>query len=51
MDSGTIIPPGPGSILDKNSNTYIPGQEMGQVNTDGTYQPPENVAINKVRIS
>ncbi len=45
MDSGVIIPPGPGSLLDKNSNTYIPGQEMGQVNSDGTYVPPENVEI------
>lgn len=45
MDSGVIIPPGPGSLLDKNSNTYIPGQEMGQVNGDGTYVPPENVEI------
>lgn len=45
MDSGVIIPPGPGSLLDKNSNTYIAGQEMGQVNGDGTYVPPENVEI------
>jgi hypothetical protein len=45
MDSGVIIPPGPGSLLDKNSNTYIPGQEMGQVNADGSYIPPENVEI------
>ena len=45
IDSGVIIPPGPGSLLDKNSNTYIPGQQMGTVNADGTYIPPENVEI------
>lgn len=45
MESGTIIPPGPGSLLDKNSNTYIPGQEMGAVNSDGTFVPPKDVEI------
>lgn len=45
VDSGIIIPPGPGSVLDDNSNTYIPGQEMGAVTADGSYVPPENVEI------
>lgn len=45
VESGVIIPPGPGSLLDDNSNTYIAGQEMGTVNADGTYVPPENVEI------
>ena len=45
MDSGIIIPPGPGAVLDKNTNSYIPSSEMGKVSADGTYVPPKNVEI------
>ena len=45
IESGTIIPPGPGSILDENSNTYIASPEAGKVAADGTYLPPKNVEI------
>lgn len=45
IDSGVIIPPGPGSVLDKNTNTYIPGREDGKVAVDGSYIPPQNVEI------
>lgn len=45
VESGVIIPPGPGSILDNNTNTYIPGQETGIVGGDGSYIPPKNVEI------
>ena len=45
LDSGVIIPPGPDSVLDKNSNTYIPGSESGRVASDGTYIPPKNIEI------
>ncbi len=45
IDSGVIIPPGPDSVLDKNSNTYIPGSDSGRVASDGTYIPPKNIEI------
>jgi len=45
IDSGVIIPPGPGSVLDTNTNTYIPGSDSGKVATDGSYIPPKNVEI------
>lgn len=45
IDSGVIIPPGPGSVLDSNTNTYIPGSDSGKVATDGSYIPPKNVEI------
>ncbi|MCM2350442.1 MAG: FecR family protein [Bacteriovoracaceae bacterium] len=45
IDSGVIIPPGPGSVLDANTNTYIPGQEAGKVGADGNYIPPKNIEI------
>ena len=45
IDSGVIIPPGPGSVLDKNTNTYIPGADTGKVSSDGNYIPPKNVEI------
>lgn len=45
IESGVIIPPGPGSVLDSNTNTYIPGQEAGKVAGDGSYIPPKNVEI------
>ncbi len=47
IESGVIIPPGPGAILDKNTNTYIPNPEMGKVAADGSYVPPKNVEITK----
>lgn len=45
IDSGVIIPPGPGSVLDTNTNTYIPGQDSGKVASDGSYIPPKNIEI------
>lgn len=45
IDSGTIIPPGPDSVLDKNTNTYIPGPGQGSVSAAGEYVPPKNVEI------
>ncbi len=45
IESGIIIPPGPGSVLDKNTNSYIPNPEMGKVAADGSYVPPKNVEI------
>lgn len=47
IDSGVIIPPGPGSVLDSNTNTYIPGSDSGKVATDGSYIPPKNVEITE----
>ena len=45
VDSGIIIPPGPDAVLDSNTNTYIPGQDSGNVAPDGTFIPPKNVEI------
>lgn len=45
VESGIIIPPGPDSVLDSNTNTYIPGQDSGNVAIDGSYIPPKNVEI------
>lgn len=45
IDSGVIIPPGPGAILDTNTNTYIPAPDAGKVASDGSYIPPKNVEI------
>jgi hypothetical protein len=45
IESGTIIPPGPDSVLDKNTNSYIPGPGQGTVNASGEYIPPKNVEI------
>lgn len=45
IDSGTIIPPGPGSVLDSNTNTFIPGPGQGAVSGGGDYIPPKNVEI------
>lgn len=45
LESGVIIPPGPGSVLDTNTNTYIPGQDTGKVAGDGSYIPPKNIEI------
>jgi hypothetical protein len=45
IESGVIIPPGPGSVLDPNTNTYIAASGAGTVNADGNYVPPKNVEI------
>lgn len=45
VESGIIIPPGKDSVLDSNTNTYIPGPETGKVGSDGSYQPPKNMEI------
>jgi hypothetical protein len=45
IDSGTIIPPGQGSVLDSNTNAYIPGPGQGEVSHEGEYVPPKNVEI------
>lgn len=45
IDSGVIIAPGPGSVLDANTNTYIPGQDGGRVSETGDFIPPKNVEI------
>lgn len=45
VESGVIIPPGADSVLDANTNTYIPGQDSGKVAVDGSYIPPKNVEI------
>ncbi len=44
IESGVIIPPGPGSVLDPNTNTFIPSQS-GKISADGSYVPPKNVEI------
>ncbi len=44
LDSGSIIAPGPKSVLDPNSNTYI-SSNSGSTATDGTYIPPRNMEI------
>lgn len=45
VDSGVIIPPGDDSVLDPNTNSFIPGQNSGKVGADGNYIPPKNVEI------
>jgi hypothetical protein len=45
VESGIIIPPGPGAVLDSNTNTYIPGVDSGKVAADGSYIPPKNIEI------
>ena len=45
IDSGIIIPPSADSVLDVNSNTYIPNGDSGKVGADGNYIPPKNVEI------
>jgi hypothetical protein len=44
VDSGVIIPPGPTSVYDGNSNTYL-GTE-GSVGMNGDFIPPSNIEIN-----
>ncbi len=48
IESGIIIPPEPGSVLDKNTNTYISPAGTGSaggVSASGNYIPPKNVEI------
>lgn len=45
VDSGVIVGPGPDSVLDSNTNTYIPGKDVGSVATNGEYVPPKNIEI------
>jgi hypothetical protein len=45
LESGVIIPPGPGSVLDPNTNSYIPAPDQGQISATGEYVPPKNVEI------
>lgn len=45
VDSGVIIPPGADSVLDVNTNTYIPGPESGKIEADGTYKAPKGMEI------
>lgn len=47
LDSGVIIPPGSGAILDTNTNTFIPEHKAGSVGKDGNYIPPENIKITQ----
>lgn len=46
LESGVIIPPAPGSILDANTNTYLPAPGNGKVAADGSYIPPKNIEIS-----
>ncbi len=45
IDSGVIIPPAAGSVLDRNTNTYIAPASSGTVANDGSYVPPKDVQI------
>ena len=45
IESGIIIPPPAGSVLDPNTNTYIAAPGAGRVAADGSYVPPSNVVI------
>jgi hypothetical protein len=45
LESGVIIPPGPGSVLDPNTNSYVASPETGRVAPDGSFIPPKNVEI------
>jgi hypothetical protein len=45
VDSGLIIPPGPDSVFDPNTSSFIPGPSIGAVSGDGNYMPPANVEI------
>jgi hypothetical protein len=44
VGTGIIIPPGPGSQFDPNTNTFIP-VNSGRVNGAGDFVPPPNVEI------
>lgn len=45
IDSGVIIPPDKGAVLDLNTNTFIPGKDIGKISASGNYVPPKNVEI------
>jgi hypothetical protein len=45
VESGIIIAPGADSVLDANTNTYIPTIATGSVAADGDYVPPKNIMI------
>ncbi len=45
IDSGVVIPPGAGAVLDPNTNTFLPAPDAGRVSADGSYVPPKNVEI------
>lgn len=45
IDSGVIIPPGKGAVLDPHTNTFIPDKENGKISSNGNYVPPKNVEI------
>lgn len=47
IESGVIIPPDANAVLDGNTNTFIPGPEVGKVASDGSYIPPKNVEITE----
>lgn len=45
VESGIIIAPGADSVLDGNTNTYIPTASSGTVASNGDYIPPKNIMI------
>jgi hypothetical protein len=45
VESGIIIAPGADSVLDGNTNTYIPTASSGTVANNGDYIPPKNIMI------
>jgi hypothetical protein len=45
LESGVVIPPGAGAVLDPNTNTFLPVPDAGRVAADGSYVPPKNVEI------
>lgn len=45
LESGMVIPPAPGSVFDKNTNSFIPAPGNGSVSSSGNYVPPQNVTI------
>jgi hypothetical protein len=45
IESGVIVPPAGDSVLDTNTNTFIPTQSAGEVAANGEYVPPQNVEI------
>ncbi len=47
IESGMIIPPGPGSAYDANTGTYIADASTGTVGGDGSYIPPKDVTITQ----
>ncbi len=45
IESGVVIPPGAGAVLDPNTNTFLPAPDAGRISADGSYVPPKNVEI------